>query len=96
MGNLRDALEAKQPNLETCPFCGRLDAEVEVTYIANAPPRWWVECAVCECRGPDSPTKERAANAWNNRSDAVSCSHDWDNSSATVCRCVKCGEQRTK
>jgi hypothetical protein len=48
-----------------CPFCTSKAIEVEVIQNDCA----WVECPACLSRGPEENTPERAAEAWNARTD---------------------------
>jgi Lar family restriction alleviation protein len=52
--------------LKACPFCGFEQVE---TTGARPLMQWYyyIYCNCCECRGPISPTKDRAAEAWNKR-----------------------------
>ena len=54
--------------LGECPFCGENalggHLRVEVQLKWKAPPEYYIECDVCEFRGPLYSTAEEAESAW--------------------------------
>ena len=53
------------PKVAACPFCGTWGA---VFYVHDeADPSFFLECAVCHCRGPRGELKELAIRNWNRR-----------------------------
>lgn len=78
--------------LKPCPFCGSIDG-LNV-YVKGF---WFVQCDICGCRGPDNQmTKERATEAWNNRTTETAKHGHWEKAKyieAPVYVCSECGNR---
>jgi len=62
--------EEKTPNLNRCPFCGSVRAELVKDCFEGGPMQdvvefWAVECDACNCVGPTASEKDKAVELWN-------------------------------
>ena len=53
----------KKPTLKPCPFGCRTAKIIVVNFGLN----YWIQCQLCQCRGPWRESEAEAKRAWNRR-----------------------------
>lgn len=62
----RVTIEALEPALKPCPFCG---GEAVMRKAPTIAPMWYVECTNCGIHTPDTRDKGYVAREWNRRAE---------------------------